>query len=70
MDNVSLIKFVSPIEMANMLGVKTRQVTRWAREGRIPKLSLPSGRFVFDPEVVVKTLREQSQSRERIADAR
>jgi predicted site-specific integrase-resolvase len=42
--------------MAERLGVKASAVRRWARRGDIPKLVLPSGRFVFAPEAVIASL--------------
>ena len=42
--------------MADLLGVKARQVRRWAHEGKIPKLILPGGRFVFNPKTVIEAL--------------
>jgi predicted site-specific integrase-resolvase len=54
----SSIQFVSAAEMAERLGVKASSVRRWARRGDIPKLVLPSGRFVFDPDAVIATLQD------------
>jgi predicted site-specific integrase-resolvase len=55
-DERSPIQFVTAAEMAERLGVKASAVRRWARRGDIPKLVLPSGRFVFDPEAVIAAL--------------
>jgi len=55
-DERSSIRFVTAAEMAEQLGVKVSAVRRWARRGDIPKLVLPSGRFVFDPEAVIAAL--------------
>ena len=52
----SSIHFVTAADMAERLGVKASAVRRWARRGDIPMLSLPNGRFVFDPEAVIATL--------------
>ena len=60
MDNVNL-KYVSPGEMADMIGVKSRQLIRWAREKYIPKLVLPNGRFVFNPDAVIEALHVQGE---------
>lgn len=56
-DNKNPIKFVNAGMMAELLSVKTRQIRRWAREGKIPKLTLPGGRFVFDPKAVIEEMR-------------
>ena len=50
-------RFVTATEMAGRLGVRAASVRRWARRGEIPKLVLPSGRFVFDPVAVIASLR-------------
>lgn len=56
--------FVRTNIMAGLLGVKVRNVRQWARQGRIPKLVLPSGRFVFDPQAVVEALRRPASQGE------
>jgi predicted site-specific integrase-resolvase len=68
MDNQTLFKFVSAKDMADLLGVKARNVRRWARDGRIPKLVLPSGRFVFNPEAVVRALQVRNEAAEGDCD--
>jgi len=70
MDNQTLFKFVTAKDMADLLGVKARNVRRWAREERIPKLVLPSGRFVFNPEVVVRALQVRNKAGEVDTDGR
>ena len=45
--------------MADRLGVRASAVRRWAHRGDIPKLVLPSGRFVFDPMAVIASLRRR-----------
>jgi excisionase family DNA binding protein len=55
-DERSSIQFVPPTEMAERLGVKASAVRRWTRRGDIPKLVLPGGRFVFDPDAVIAAL--------------
>lgn len=32
---------------AHLLGIHSRTLRRWAREGRIPAVRLPSGRYKF-----------------------
>jgi predicted site-specific integrase-resolvase len=61
MDKTNTIKFVRPDEMADLIGVKSKQMVRWARLNYIPKLVLPNGRFVFNPEAVIQALRIQSE---------
>jgi len=56
------IQFVNSIELGDMLGVKAKQVRKWARQGDIPKLVLPSGRFVFDPREVVEKMKASNQA--------
>jgi predicted site-specific integrase-resolvase len=60
MDNQTRLNFVRTNVIAGLLGVKVRNVRQWARQGKIPKLVLPSGRFVFDPQAVVEALRTQT----------
>ena len=54
-------QFVNAAEMGDILGVRAISVRRWAHEGLIPKLDLPSGRFVFDPKAVIAALRKQQK---------
>jgi predicted site-specific integrase-resolvase len=51
-------KFMSAAEMGYLLGVKGAIVRQWARLGKIPKLTLPNGRFVFDPKAVIEALKK------------
>jgi predicted site-specific integrase-resolvase len=51
--------FISAAAMADRLGVKASAVRRGARRGDIPKLVLPSGRFVFDPVAVIASLKRR-----------
>jgi predicted site-specific integrase-resolvase len=51
--------FISAAAMADRLGVRVGAVRRWARRGDIPKLVLPSGRFVFDPTAVIAALQRR-----------
>ncbi len=55
-------QFLNASEMGDLLGVRAANVRRWARLGQIPKLILPGGRFVFDPEAVIDVLRKQEAS--------
>ena len=57
---------VNAYELAEILRVRAATVRRWAREGSIPKLVLPGGRFVFEPTAVMDALRssEPEESRE------
>ncbi len=47
--------------MGDLLGVKATSVRRWARLDQIPKLVLPSGRFVFDLKAVIAALRTRQE---------
>ena len=60
MENEFHIKFVDATTMGDLRGVKAKHVRTWARRGKIPKLILPSGRFVFDPHAVIEALRKQT----------
>lgn len=44
-------------ETARLLGVSTDTIRRWADEGRIPVVTLPSGHRRFRPEDI-ETIRE------------
>jgi len=55
---ITFPQFLNASEMGDLLGVRAANVRRWARLGQIPKLVLPGGRFVFDPEAVIATLRK------------
>ena len=58
METESQTRFVTPAEMGDLIGAGAASIRRWARQGLIPKLVLPSGRFVFDPEAVIAALRK------------
>ncbi|MFH1613849.1 MAG: hypothetical protein ABIG61_02030 [Planctomycetota bacterium] len=51
------IKFVDAGAMGDLLGVKAKYIRIWARQDKIPKLVLPNGRFVFEPNAVIEALR-------------
>jgi predicted site-specific integrase-resolvase len=51
------IKFVDAGTMGDLLGVKAKHVRIWARQDKIPKLVLPNGRFAFNPNAVIETLK-------------
>ena len=57
MDAKFQIKFVDAGTMGDILGVMASQVRRWARRDKIPKLILPNGRFVFNPDAVIESLK-------------
>ena len=42
--------------MADMLAVSVEQLRRWAKQSLVPKLTLPSGRYVFNPDEVIAAL--------------
>lgn len=60
-DERSSLHFVTATEMAARLGVRASAVRRWARRGDIPRLVLPSGRFVFDPQAVIAALQDRQE---------
>lgn len=47
---------LKPAELGDVLRVSRKAVCRWAREGQIPRIALPDGRFVFDLAAVLATL--------------
>jgi len=57
----SQVKFINAGEIGDLLGVKAEHVRRWARQGKIPKLILPNGKFVFDPNAVIDELKSSNQ---------
>ena len=52
-------QFINADDMGDILGVRAANVRRWARDGLIPKLVLPGGRFAFDPKAVIAALHKQ-----------
>ena len=44
--------FLTPAEVARLVGVSATTVTRWAREGRLPCQVTLGGHRRFDPEIV------------------
>jgi len=59
MANEYQIRFVDAAAMADMLDVKAKSVRIWAKQGKIPKIILPNGRFAFNPQAVFETLSKQ-----------
>lgn len=45
-------KFLTPAEVARLVGVSATTVTRWAREGKLPCQVTLGGHRRFDPAVV------------------
>ncbi len=43
--------------LGDILGVRAATICRWARQGHIPKIVLPNGRFVFDKKEVLDVLK-------------
>ena len=56
------IKFVDAGAMGDLLGVKAKHVRIWARQDKIPKLTLPNGRFAFNPNAVIQALKTSKGS--------
>jgi excisionase family DNA binding protein len=46
-------------ELAERLGVGTGTIRRWVRQGLLPALHLPNGRFAFDPDATAAILTPQ-----------
>lgn len=49
-------------KVAEMLDVKPESVRRWARQGKLPFVQLPSGRMRFRREDVVALLEQKPES--------
>ena len=49
---------VDATELGRILGYSSETVRAWARRGKIPKLVLPNGRFMFEPEAVIGAMRD------------
>ena len=58
-NEIATPQFINAAEMGDILGVRPANVRRWARDGLIPKLVLPGGRFAFDPKAVIAALHKQ-----------
>ena len=59
-------RFLTASELGDVLRVSAETVRHWTRDGLIPSLRLPGGRFVFDSQAVLKALRDgQDAKRER-----
>ena len=50
-------------EIGDVLGVRATTICRVAKQGHIPKLILPNGRFLFDPDAVIDALRKTNGGR-------
>lgn len=57
-------KFVDAGAMGDLLGVKAKHIRIWARQSKIPKLVLPSGKFAFDPNAVIEALKAKGNINE------
>ena len=53
-------KFISAGELGDILGVTANTIRQWAKDGKIPALALPSGRFLFDVKEVTTTLSQNN----------
>ena len=57
------LALVSARRIGRALGVSAGTIRSWARRGWIPYLTLPSGRFVFDPDQVMESIRRGSRAK-------
>jgi hypothetical protein len=48
--------YVSYCQMGDILCVRSSLIRHWARLGRIPKITLPNGQYIFDPHAVIEAL--------------
>jgi excisionase family DNA binding protein len=56
-------------EAARELGVPTRSLSRWAKEGRVtPAMVTPGGQYRFDVEDLRQQLKAENERRRREAD--
>jgi predicted site-specific integrase-resolvase len=49
-------------EVALWLTCPTRQVIRWAKEGRLPCITLPDGERMFDPSELAAWMQAQRKA--------
>ncbi len=56
-----MTKLVTAEVLAIWLGVKPRTVRDWAREGKIPSLRISPKVLRFDPDDVLRTLRDDAE---------
>lgn len=52
-------ELLSPTEAAKRIGVHPRTLKRWATDGKVRHVRLPSGHFRFPSDVVAEVLAEQ-----------
>jgi excisionase family DNA binding protein len=52
-------ELLSPTDAAKRIGVNPRTLKRWAADGKIRHVRLPSGRFRFPADVVDEVLAER-----------
>lgn len=56
-------RYIKSGDIGAMLKVRGAIIRRWAREGKIPSVKLPNGRFLFDPKAVQNALAQGKVSR-------
>lgn len=52
-------ELLSPTEAAQRIGVNARTLKRWAADGKVRHIRLPSGHFRFPVDVVDEVLAER-----------
>ena len=50
---------LTPTDAAGRIGVHPRTLKRWALEGKVRHIRLPSGRFLFPEDVIAEVLTER-----------
>jgi predicted site-specific integrase-resolvase len=50
--------FLNASDMGDILQVNSASLRAWARQGKIPAMKLPNGRFRFNPSAVQRALDE------------
>ncbi|HEW78609.1 MAG TPA: excisionase [Phycisphaerales bacterium] len=58
-DDSQKSQYVNAATIGDLFGVNSSTIRRWARDGQIPKVILPSGRFVFNPKAVLLALKKR-----------
>ncbi len=59
------VRFLSPGEVAKLFEVSPNTVARWARQGKLPCLTMPSGRRKFPRQAIQHLADVASQVAER-----
>lgn len=50
-------QYLEASDICDIIGVMPKQIISWAKDGKIPHLKLPNGRFRFKLDDVIKSLK-------------